>query len=262
MPAQPELKLRIRLVWMPEEQRVAEPPAPQSALCGRSFPPGCATENLRRNRGPVSIGRTRSQRRRVPSVPKMKISQARFPYGITWLVRERDFNVPAKMDFGLLRLLPGSRHVFTGEAGFVVVLLQGRARVTIAGQSAVVARRSVFEQGPFTVSLGRDEQAEIQSQTASEWAVMRTTASKARGARLYRPADCAGEDRAAGLAQGARRRLVRTIFDYSARPLVGLSAPLPPAARDLSPLLHRNAGLWPRRNRRTGASRDFRRYHG
>ncbi|SDS18227.1 5-deoxy-glucuronate isomerase [Opitutus sp. GAS368] len=148
----------------------------------------------------------------------MKTSKALFSPGTTWLVRERDFNVPAKMDFGLLRLLPGSRHCFSAKAEVVVVLLHGRARVTVAGQSVVATRRSVFEQGPFTVSLGRDEKAEIQSQTASEWVVMRTTTSKARGARLYRPADCAGEDRGAGLAQGACRRLVRTIFDYTARP--------------------------------------------
>ena len=47
---------------------------------------------------------------------------------------------------------------------------------------------------------------------------MRTTISDARGSRLYRPADCAAEDRGAGLAQGACRRLVRTIFDYETRP--------------------------------------------
>jgi 5-deoxy-glucuronate isomerase len=122
------------------------------------------------------------------------------------------------MDFGLLKLAARAKHRLVGEAETVAVLLQGRARVNVAGKSAVISRRSVFEQGPFTISLGVGHKAEIESISASEWVVMRTTVSQAQGARLYRPADCADEDRGAGLAQGACRRLVRTIFDHAARP--------------------------------------------
>jgi 5-deoxy-glucuronate isomerase len=41
---------------------------------------------------------------------------------------------------------------------------------------------------------------------------------RAIGARLYRPEEVATEDRGAGLAQGACRRLVRTVFDHASRP--------------------------------------------
>lgn len=137
---------------------------------------------------------------------------------LSWLVRERDFKGAAGLDFGVLKLSARSRHACAGRAEAVFVLLQGRARVTIGGRTITIGRRSVFEDGPVTLSLGRGESAEIVSVTATEWIVLRTENSAATGARVYRPEDCAAEDRGRGLAQDACRRLVRTIFDYSTRP--------------------------------------------
>lgn len=137
---------------------------------------------------------------------------------MTWLVREVDAGMPARMDFGILRLRPREHQVLHGLAETIAVLVRGQARVTVGGKTAAISRRSVFEQAPSAVNLGQNEQGKIESVTATEWLVICTARSRATGAHLYRPRDCVTEDRGAGLAQGACRRLVRTIFDHFTRP--------------------------------------------
>jgi 5-deoxy-glucuronate isomerase len=51
-----------------------------------------------------------------------------------------------------------------------------------------------------------------------EFAVVRATNPRSLPVRYYPPDQIATEDRGAGLVQGACRRLVRTIFDYTTRP--------------------------------------------
>jgi len=138
--------------------------------------------------------------------------------GDIWITRERDFPIRMRMDFGLLRLGKGESHRITGRAESVAVLLQGQARARWADEEVTVSRRSVFDSGPWTLSAGREQNATIEAVSECEWAIVRTTNSTAQGIRLYRPGDCRAEDRGKGLAQGACRRLVRTIFDFEARP--------------------------------------------
>ena len=99
------------------------------------------------------------------------------------------------------------------------MLLSGRCRVT-AARGNLHRRPDVllFEEGPSAIHAGAGEDVAIRAETASAWAVTRTTNRRRLGVRIYRPADGATEDRGAGLAQGACRRLVRTIFDHASRP--------------------------------------------
>lgn len=153
------------------------------------------------------------------SNPAGKISGPRrgFPNGLTWLTREGGRSV-ARMDFGLCRQRRGAEVRATSAKESLWVLLRGRAEVTFGGRTVKVARRSVFEDGPVALNFGAGEPVTIRSLAAdTEWAVMRTTNPRMKGARLYRPADVALENRGAGLAQGTCQRLVRTIYDYTTR---------------------------------------------
>lgn len=137
------------------------------------------------------------------------------------LERRRDRSNPARVgvDFGLLRVRPGSAHVETTTLESVFVLLSGKVQVELAGESFRARRRSVFDEKPDTFHCGRDTALCIRSLAgAAEFAVVRTPNPRRLPARFYPNDAVTTEDRGAGLVQGACRRFVRTIFDHATRP--------------------------------------------
>lgn len=152
----------------------------------------------------------------------VRASGAVFPYGVTWLTREGRpgrSRTDVMMDFGIQRMRRGETVRTVTRKETLWVLLRGKARVAVGGRTAVVSRRSLFDEGPTALHCGRGEQVEIASRSPeTEWAVVRTTNKRLNAARLYTPSEVGAEDRGAGLAQGACRRTVRTIFDHTARP--------------------------------------------
>jgi 5-deoxy-glucuronate isomerase len=141
-----------------------------------------------------------------------------FARGTTWITRENERAPVALMDFGICRLRKGSAHRATSAKESLWILLRGQAELCFCGRKEGVSRRSLFSEGPVALNLGSGESVEIRSLAGdTEWAVMRATNPRMRGARLYLADEVATEDRGAGLARGACRRLVRTVYDYSSR---------------------------------------------
>lgn len=154
----------------------------------------------------------------TPTAGKVAGPRRGFARGLTWLTRESESHSVARMDFGVCRQGRGDSQTATSAKESLWVLLQGRARVGFGGRLVTVARRSVFDGGPVALNFGADERVQIDSLAAdTEWAVMRTTNPRMRGARIYQAGDVSLENRGAGLAQGACQRLVRTIYDYTTR---------------------------------------------
>jgi len=123
------------------------------------------------------------------------------------------------MDFDLLRLAEGKALKETTVKETLWVLMEGKAQVRVGEQSCEVTRKWLFEDGPSVVHVGIGESVEIKALTGGcEWAVVRTVNPRKLAPRVYRENEFASEDRGAGLAQGACRRLVRTVFDYTTRP--------------------------------------------
>ena len=123
------------------------------------------------------------------------------------------------MDFDLLRLSDGKTLKETTVKETLWVLMEGKARVRVGEQTCEVARKWLFEEGPSVVHVGIGERVEISALAGGcEWAVVRTANLRKMAPRVYRENEFASEDRGAGLAQGACRRLVRTVFDYTTRP--------------------------------------------
>jgi 5-deoxy-glucuronate isomerase len=149
----------------------------------------------------------------------VKASEKSFPRGTTPVFHEgrpgrSGFDLT--MDFEIRRLTRTDRVAETTTKETLWVLIGGSAKVKLGAHTAEISRGSVFDEGPHALHCGAGERIEISG--ASEWAVVRTTNPRKLGSRLYRNDEFASEDRGAGLAQGACRRLVRTIFDYDARP--------------------------------------------
>ena len=123
------------------------------------------------------------------------------------------------MAFGLLRLARGKPHRETPSLETALVLLSGSVAVTFDGRHVAATRASLFDEGPTTFHFGAGTPFEIvATRSRAELAVVRAANPRPLPPRVTTPAEIATEDRGAGLAQGACRRLVRTIFDYSTRP--------------------------------------------
>lgn len=122
------------------------------------------------------------------------------------------------MEFSLLRLRAGERHREITVEETVLVLLGGEVAVELGGQLVTAARASLFDEAPTTFHVGAGSPLVVRAIKACELAVVRTPNARPLAPRVYRPDETATEDRGAGLAQGACRRLVRTVFDYSTRP--------------------------------------------
>jgi 5-deoxy-glucuronate isomerase len=145
-----------------------------------------------------------------------------FPRGATFVTqdgaRRPDERCPG-MDFGILRLGAGQKWDEATRMETVLVLLDGDAEVTLSGEPKQVHRSSLFDQNPVTFHCGRGTPLAVKAgPRGAEFALIRTDNARQLPARYYGAGDVATEDRGAGLAQGACRRLVRTIFDYSTRP--------------------------------------------
>ncbi len=141
-----------------------------------------------------------------------------FTRGMTWITRENEKGSVALMDFGICRLRKGSAHRTTSAKESLWILLRGQAELVFCGRRERVARHTVYSEGPVALNLGGGETVEVRSIAGdTEWAVVRATNPRMRGARLYLADEVGSEDRGAGLARGACRRLVRTVYDYSTR---------------------------------------------
>ncbi len=135
------------------------------------------------------------------------------PIGFSPVVRAME------LEFDLLRLKKGSSKRERTTQETVLVLLSGSVDVTMGDAKFTASRTSLFDDGPATFHCGAGTALLIRATTAdAELAVIRAENSRALAVRFYGPAEVMTEDRGAGLAQGACRRLVRTIFDYTTRP--------------------------------------------
>jgi 5-deoxy-glucuronate isomerase len=122
-------------------------------------------------------------------------------------------------EFGLLRLRAGAAHRETTKQETVLVLLDGEVEAQVGDRTFTAARRSLFDEGPSTFHCGAGTALAVRARgRAAEFAVIRADNPCSLPIRAYTPAETTTEDRGAGLVQGACRRLVRTIFDYSTRP--------------------------------------------
>jgi 5-deoxy-glucuronate isomerase len=124
------------------------------------------------------------------------------------------------LQFGIRRLRPGQGCDATSDGESLWILLHGRIRIRMDGHPEVEAgRHSLFDEGPVALHVGARTRCSVQAvQSAAEFAVVCAPNRRIKRACLHLPEQVTVEDRGAGLAQGACRRFVRTIFDHSTRP--------------------------------------------
>ncbi len=147
---------------------------------------------------------------------------AGFKDGYNEIVREGGGHgrqaVDGMMDFGVHRLRQGERFHDILHKETAWLLLNGTAKVALGATRAQVARQSLLDEGPSVLHGAPGEEIVIEALSGGcEWIVIRTSNTRMKGTRFYPHDDFTSEVRGVGLAQGACRRLVRTVFDYSTR---------------------------------------------
>lgn len=145
----------------------------------------------------------------------------RFRRGETVIVRAREHGgrFDPGLEFSILRLPRGVNHRETPALETVLVLLGGQVEVEMNGVTFAATRTSLFDEAPSAFHCGAGSTLAIKALADdSEVAVIRSTNSRRLPVRFYPPKETVSEDRGAGLAQDACRRLVRTIFDHTMRP--------------------------------------------
>lgn len=145
-----------------------------------------------------------------------------FPQGLAYVVKEGGAAPGAGsfgMDFAILRVGAGKEWSVLTELETVLVLLGGSTEVRMNGEVHQGSRTSLFEQSPVTFHCGPGVSLRVRAVSGpAEFAFLRATNTRRLPIRCYRADEVATEDRGAGLAQGACRRLVRTIFNHDSRP--------------------------------------------
>jgi 5-deoxy-glucuronate isomerase len=127
------------------------------------------------------------------------------------------------LEFGIISVGAGGRHVSTDRRESAWVLLSGSATAGFSGRKCDMARSSLFDEGPTTLHVCGNEKIEITAGTTGvEFAVSYTENSRSFDPRLFLPTEVGSESRGAGLVQGACLRNVRSIFDRASRPLSNL----------------------------------------
>jgi len=141
-----------------------------------------------------------------------------FPEGFTQVTREGEAELDTGIDFGIYRLAKGDtvREAHPKESAWL--LLGGKAELEFQGQRAVVARASLFEEGPTALHLPPGAELRLRALSEAEFARLNVKNGRGFVPRLFLPRDVPAEYRGRGWAQGACLRIVRSIFDLRNRP--------------------------------------------
>jgi len=118
------------------------------------------------------------------------------------------------MDFGILRLRAGETWRFAPGQERALLVLSGEMELSWGQRSVTVSRRSVFDDGPWCLSLPSDVEATARAATDDvEISVHATENARSFAPRLYGPADCRMEERGKGTMRETSTRIIRTILE-------------------------------------------------
>jgi 5-deoxy-glucuronate isomerase len=145
----------------------------------------------------------------------MRIRQSReFPTGYTPITAIGAVHPDMLMDFGILKLAPGGRHVSQAGLERAYLLLGGEIALEWEGGSRRIHRASLFDEPPWCLHLPGGSQAGLTAGAAGAELSCHATANPVHfPAHLYAPEECASEERGKGTLRETSTRIVRTIFD-------------------------------------------------
>ncbi len=141
-----------------------------------------------------------------------------FTKGYNKIVSSKEID-GALMDFGIIKLDTSERYVSEEKLERVFMLITGEVEFQWEGQTAGGKRSSFLDENPTSlhVSAGVDVVVIAKSDN-TEIAYVQTVNEFILPSEFISKDDCRVEIRGEGVMQGASKRKVRTLFDYSTKP--------------------------------------------
>jgi 5-deoxy-glucuronate isomerase len=145
-----------------------------------------------------------------------------FPTGYTALCEVGGRHAGMGMDFGILRLGAGQKHVLEAGRERACVLLGGNVELEWDGGRAAVARGNVFDDEPSCLHVPATGRVTITAKSAAELSLHATDNARSFAARLYKAQDVRSDERGKGTMRETSTRIVRTIVDDTNAPQANL----------------------------------------
>ena len=134
-----------------------------------------------------------------------------FAPGLTWITRyQNDDDIG--IGLGVLKLAAGDLYALTTEKETALLLMSGRVDISFDGQSASVARDSLFDQAATCLHVCGGINVQLRCLSEAEFTLYQTANAGLFTARLHRPETVACEQRGKGQVGDTCWREVRTIF--------------------------------------------------
>ncbi len=145
-----------------------------------------------------------------------------FPPGYTGLCEVGGRHAEMGMDFGILRLAAGQKHVLEAGRERACLLLGGQVELQWDGGHATVSRGNVFDDSPACLHVPAVGLVTVTARSAAELSLHSADNTRAFPARLYRPEDVRSDERGKGTMRETSTRIVRTILDDTNAPFANL----------------------------------------
>jgi 5-deoxy-glucuronate isomerase len=145
-----------------------------------------------------------------------------FPAGYTPLSEVGGRHPEMGMDFGILRLQPGRKHVLEPGRERACLLLGGEVDLQWEGGTATASRRNVFDDEPWCLHVPATGRVTITARSAAEVSLHGADNPRSFPAKLYKPSEVRSEQRGKGTMRETSTRIVRTIFDDTNAPQANL----------------------------------------
>lgn len=119
-------------------------------------------------------------------------------------------------EFGIRVLAPGEKLEKDFEGEVCILFLIGKAKVKIDGKEYDVERKSLFDESPFALSVGKNHNFSIEAQEKTEVIEVKTKNNHEFESIVVLPKEVRVEPR--GEERLLNQRLVKTCWDYTDRP--------------------------------------------
>jgi len=141
-----------------------------------------------------------------------------FEYGYNSITELNGKHSDMLMDYGILKLAAGERHMDHDSKERAYLLIQGQVAFEWEDKIYHAERSSCFDENPICLHVPKDVKVTITAKAdISEIAVMKTLNERSFESKLYSAEECRSEQRGKGTMKETSTRTVRTVFDYSNR---------------------------------------------
>ena len=136
-----------------------------------------------------------------------------FAYGRTDLTKIGEATDDTGITMAVIKLRAGEEWAFTAEREVALLLMGGRAEISVDGQGTVMERHSLFDESASAIHVAKGANIMVETLSDTEFTLYEIENDAYFPAQFFTPEDVPNEHRGQGQVGGTCLRFVRTIFD-------------------------------------------------